>query len=264
MFQHLRKWFGLGRKQAETATVTEAQWRGAEARLPFLAFLTPEERRRLRGLALVFLAEKQFHGAHGFPLTNEILLTIALQACLPVLHIGLAAYRGWVGVIVYPGDFVIPRQEMDEDGVVHEYDDEVLGEAWAGGPVLLSWFDDDAAPEGVNTVIHEFAHKLDMSNGEADGFPALPAGLSRTDWAAAFGAAYETFRAQVDAGEDTVLDPYGAEHPGEFFAVASEAFFETPLALQQAFPAVYGQLRRYYGADPAAGERSLMAAVQAT
>ncbi len=263
MFQRLRRWFGLGPSPAETATVSDAQWREVETRLPFLAFLSAEERQRLRELALAFLAEKQFHGAHGFLLTDAILLAIALQACLPILNIGLSAYRDWVGIIVYPGDFIIPRQEIDENGIVHEYDDEVLGEAWEGGPVLLSWFDDGEAPEGINTVIHEFAHKLDMANGEADGYPALPPGLSREDWATAFGAAYEAFCTQIDAGEETVLDPYGAEHPSEFFAVASEAFFETPLALQHTFPAIYEQFRRYYGTDPAAGERRLMAAVEA-
>ena len=122
---------------------------------------------------------KEFHGAQGLRLTDEMLLGIALQACLPILNKGLDAYRSWVGVIVYPGNFVIPRHEMDEDGVVHEYDDEVLGEVWEGGPVVLSWFPGHLAPDGVNVVIHEFAHKLDMENGGADGFPRLPAGMSR-------------------------------------------------------------------------------------
>src|SRR5690606_40696270 len=113
------------------------------------------------------------------------------------------------------------------------------------------------APEVVSVVIHEFAHKLDMENGGVDGLPPLPPGMSRAAWAAAFTAAYEAFCAEVAAGRDSVLDPYGAEHPGEFFAVASEAFFETPLALQARFPEVYGQLARFYRLDPAAGERAL-------
>src|SRR5690606_37859499 len=149
----------------------ERLWQRVERRLPFLDFLPAADRQRLRDMAIEFLRNKQFHGAHGFAVTDEIMLGIALQACLPVLNIGLQAYRGWVGIVVYPGDFVIPRQVMDEDGVMHEYDDEVLGEAWEGGPVLVSWFDEDEAPEGVNVVIHEFAHKLDMENGGVDGFP---------------------------------------------------------------------------------------------
>lgn len=254
MLTQLKRWLGLA---AAEQGIDDALWRRAEARLPFLDFLPDADRPRLRTMAAEFLASKQFHGAHGLRLDDEMLLGIALQACLPVLNIGLEAYRGWVGVIVYPGDFVVPRQEVDDSDVVHEYDDEVLGEAWEGGPVLLSWFDEADAPEGVNVVIHEFAHKLDMENGGVDGLPPLPPGMSRAAWAAAFTAAYETFCAEVDAGRDTVLDPYGAEHPGEFFAVASEAFFETPLALQGRYPEVYGQLARFYQLDPAAGERAL-------
>ncbi len=250
MFARLRRWLGLAPRRIEVA---EETWRAVERRLPFLDFLDDVQRARLRRLAIDFLAEKQFHGAHGLQLTDEMLLAIALQACLPILNIGLGAYHGWVGVVVYPGDFIVPRREIDEDGVVHEYDDELLGEAWEGGPVLLSWFPEDDAPEGVNVVIHEFAHKLDMENGGVDGLPPLPAHMSRSAWAAAFGAAYERFCAQVDGDEDTVLDPYAAEHPGEFFAVASEAFFETPTLLQAEFPEVYDQLHRYYGLDPAAG-----------
>ncbi|THF63497.1 M90 family metallopeptidase [Pseudothauera rhizosphaerae] len=253
MLGWLRRLFGRGPQRPD---VPEAQWRHVERYLPFLDFLPAAERRRLRGMALDFLRDKQFHGAHGLQVTDEMMLAIALQACLPVLNIGLAAYRGWVGIIVYPGDFVIPRSIQDEDGVVHEYDDEVLGEAWEGGPVLVSWFDGDDAPEGVNVVIHEFAHKLDMENGGVDGFPPLPATMSRKAWARAFNEAYERFCAQVDKGEDTVLDPYGAEEPGEFFAVAAETFFLDPHGLRAEFPAVYDQLAAYFRLDPANAGRA--------
>lgn len=232
--------------------VDESQWRRVEARLPFLDHLVPDDRLRLREMALAFLGCKEFHGAQGLELDDDMLLAIALQACLPVLHIGLQAYEGWVGVIVYPGDFLIPRRIVDEAGVLHEYDDEVLGEAWDGGPVLLSWFSGNDAPAGVNVVIHEFAHKLDMENGDVDGLPRLRPGMSRRDWAKAFGEAYEAFCAEVDRGVDTTIDPYAAEHPGEFFAVVSEVFFEDPLVLHRRFPAVYDQLVHFYGMDPAA------------
>lgn len=233
-------------------SVDAAQWRRVERTLPFLEYLAPADRPRLREMALAFLARKEFHGAQGLRLDDDMLLAIALQACLPVLNIGLQAYDGWVGVVVYPGDFVIPRQELDEAGVLHEYDDEVLGEAWEGGPVLLSWFAGDDGPAGVNVVIHEFAHKLDMENGGVDGLPRLPARMSRQAWAAAFGAAYEAFCAEVDRGADTVIDPYGAEHPAEFFAVVSETFFENPCALRMRYPEVYAQLMQFYGMDTAA------------
>ncbi len=235
--------------------VPEEMWARVEGWLPFLDFLPDEDRERLRVLARAFLAEKEFHGAHDFELTDEMMLAIALQACLPILGVGLDAYRGWVGVVVYPGDFVIPRKEMDEDGVVHEFDDEVLGEAWEHGPVLVSWHDEAAAPGGANVVIHEFAHKLDMSNGGADGLPPLQPGMSRERWAEVFGAAYESLCEQVEDDEPTALDPYAAESPAEFFAVASEAFFETPCSLQRNFPEVYQQLSDLYRLDPAAGER---------
>jgi Mlc titration factor MtfA (ptsG expression regulator) len=254
MLDKLRQWLGLTRKPQP---IPEHLWRKVESALPFLDFLPESDRSLLRALARGLLASKQFHGAHGLRLTDEMLLSIALQACLPILRAGLEAYRGWVGIIVYPGDFVIPRHEIDEFGVAHEYDDEVLGEAWEGGPVLVSWFDAHGAPDGVNVVIHEFAHKLDMENGGVDGFPRLPAHMSRAAWASAFSTAYDDFCREVDGGRDTVLDPYGAEHPGEFFAVASEAFFETPGVLEKHYPAVYAQLAAYYGVDPAAGERRL-------
>ncbi|NMG74119.1 zinc-dependent peptidase [Aromatoleum diolicum] len=255
MFEFLRKWRHTRRLAA--VQVPEAMWVRVEARLRFLDYLTTAHRAQLRELARAFIAEKQFHGAQGLVLNDQIILAIALQACLPVLRVGLGAYRGWVGVVVYPGDFVIPRQEMDAAGVVHEYDDEVLGEAWEGGPVLVSWYGQGDAPDGVNVVIHEFAHKLDMLNGTVDGLPILPADMSRKVWAEAFSDAYERFCDQVDSGRDTALDPYAAEHPGEFFAVASEAFFETPCMLQREFPAIYEQLSMFYRADPATGERRL-------
>lgn len=249
MFRALKRWlFGRG----EPATVSEAQWQRVEAGLPFLAYLPADARARLRTLALEFLDQKTFHGAGGIELTDDMLLAIALQACLPILNTGLGAYRDWVGVVVYPGDFVIPREEMDEDGVVHEYDDPALGEAWPGGPVIVSW-QPDAAVDGLNVVIHEFAHKLDMCNGQADGFPPLGPDMPRAAWARTFAAAYEDFCDRVDAGRPLPIDAYAAESPAEFFAVMSETFFETPVKLRAAYPAAYAQLRRLYGLDPAAG-----------
>jgi MtfA peptidase len=243
-------WNPFRRRGATSLEIAEPQWRRVETNLPFLDTLAPEERTQLRELAMQFVIDKEWHGARGLVLTEGIQLSIALQACLPVLKLGLDWYRGWLGIVVYPGDFVIPRQVVDENGVVHEYDDAVLGEAWDGGPVLLSWFDqaDDAC--GINVVIHEFAHKLDMKGGAADGCPPLHPGMSRHDWSAAFAPAFEDFRARVDRGEATLLDPYGAESPAEFFAVMSEAFFETPGLLRDQYPEVYRQLRLFYRQDP--------------
>lgn len=246
MLEFLRRWFGHHRPLIPPQT-----WERVEAHLPFLDFLEAHERAHLRELATGFLAEKQFHGAHDLALDDDMMLAIALQAALPVFRLGLGAYRGWVGIVVYPGDIVIPRSEVDEAGIVHEFDDEVLGEAWEAGPVLLSWHDDEERPHGVNVVIHEFAHKLDMANGGADGLPPLPAGMSVEDWARDFGAAYDALCRQLDMGLPTMLDPYAAEHPAEFFAVASEAFFETPRELRTAYPAVHAQMVRFFGLNPA-------------
>ena len=242
-------WNPLKRRR-QPAPVDAAQWQQVEAGLPFLARLTPSERENLHDLALRFIAAKEWHGAHGLTVTAAMQLAIALQACLLVLNLGLNYYDGWVGVVVYPGDFLIPRSVTDEDGVVHEYDDPVLGEAWEGGPVLLSWFDQGEEIDGVNVVIHEFAHKLDMINGIADGMPPLHAEMSVRHWREAMTAAYEDFCRRVDGGEDTLLDPYAAAAPAEFFAVMSEAFFETPDLLYQEYPLVYRQLARFYRQEP--------------
>ena len=248
MFRKLAAWWR--QRQGDRLVIPVALWDEVERALPFLGHLTPDERARLRQLAREFIAEKQWTGAQGLQLTPSIQLAIALQACLPILHLGLDWYAGWVGIVVYPGDFVIPRRMLDEDGVVHEYDDEVMGEAWYGGPVLISWFDHPEDADGINVVIHEFAHKLDMKSGEADGLPPVHEGMSRRRWIEVMSTAFNDFQRRVDGGENTPLDPYGAELPTEFFAVASEAFFETPELLKGEYPEVYEQLKLFYRQDP--------------
>ena len=218
--------------------------------MPFLGLLEDGERRRLRELALCFLGEKALYGGRGLTLSDDACLAIALQACLPVLNLGLEYYAGWVEVIVYPGEFVVPRSVEDEDGVVHEYDDVISGEAWEGGPVVLSWPQEGDSEAGINVVIHEFVHKLDMLNGIANGLPPLHADMSVAAWTRDFSAAFDDFVERLDAGEEPPLDPYAAEHPAEFFAVASEAFFVDPARLLEAYPAVYRQLARFYRRDP--------------
>jgi hypothetical protein len=213
-----------------------------------LSFLPQSE--KLKQLALLFLAEKEFAGAHGLEVSDEMRVAIAAQACLPILELGLDWYAGWHGVVVYPGDFRVRRREIDEDGVVHEWDDDLAGEAMPGGPVVISW---DAAAHDpyINVVIHEFAHKLDMVNGAADGLPPLHAGMDARLWAAAFKQAYDGFCDALERGQHTWLDPYAAEHPSEFFAVTSEAFFERPAETRRRYPAVYEQLKLFYRQDPA-------------
>ena len=242
------------------ATIDDALWDRVVARLPFLAGLSADETRRLRELTVLFLHEKEMAGVGGLVLTDEIRVAIAVQACLPVLNLGLDFYDGWVGVVVYPGEFRVRRQELDEDGVMHEWDDELSGEALPGGPVALSWEDivigtapaEDGGEAGYNVVIHEFAHKIDMLKGEADGFPRPHPDMDAGVWTRTLESAYARFVGMVDRERETLLDPYGAEHPAEFFAVASETFFTDPHALKAEFGGVYEQLKLFYRQDPAA------------
>jgi Mlc titration factor MtfA (ptsG expression regulator) len=247
----MRVWLGGA---ARRSTLPEALWRETLESLPFLASLDAEEASRLKGLAECFLAEKEFTAAGGFELTDAMRVSIAAQGCLPILNLGLGYYRDWIGIVVYPDEFVVPRTVEDEFGVVHEYDDVASGEAWEGGPLLVSWRDAQMAGDGYNVVIHEFAHKLDMRNGEADGIPPLPAGIPRREWEEALLVAFDDFCTRVDsagADEDALaIDPYASESPGEFFAVLSETFFETPDVLHRDYPALYGLFRRFYRQDP--------------
>jgi Mlc titration factor MtfA (ptsG expression regulator) len=230
----------------------EALWRHVTRSLPFLHGLNDADRQRLKDYAVLFLNEKQMHGAHGFVLTDAVRLSIAVQACLPILNLGLDAYRGWVGIVIYPGEFKVRREEMDESGVVHEYDDALSGEAWPGGPVILSWQDVALRTAGYNVVIHEFAHKLHMVCGDMDDFPLPHAHMEREQWLAAWDTAYDEFCDQVDRGVDTVIDPYASEQPAEFFAVLSEAFFTLPQEVLATYPELYRQLALFYRQDPAA------------
>ena len=231
--------------------IDDALWRRVIAGLPFLAGMTDVELGRLRELALLFLHEKEMHGAGGLELTDEIRLAIAVQAVLPVLNLGLDLYEGWVGVVVYPGEFRVRKEEMDEDGIVHTFDEELAGEAWPGGPVILSWEDVGSTERGYNVVIHEFAHKIHMDGaGDAD-FPAARAGMDAAEWRRILEGAYERFCSEVDSGRPTFIDEYAAEHPAEFFAVMSEAFFTESAVLARDWPQLYRQLALFYRQDPA-------------
>ncbi|TSA16163.1 MAG: zinc-dependent peptidase [Betaproteobacteria bacterium] len=241
------------RKRAlRRARLDPALWRQVSDALPFLRGLTPAEWQRLQDFAVLFLDEKEMHGARGFVPTDAVRLSIAVQACLPVLNLGLDAYDGWVGIVIYPGEFKVRRAETDASGVVHEFDDELSGEAWPGGPVILSWQDVELSAAGYNVVIHEFAHKLHMSRGNMDDFPAPHSGMNRELWLTTWDTAYDEFCAQVDRGMDTVIDPYASEQPAEFFAVLSEAFFTLPQAVRSIYPELYTQLAQFYRQDPAA------------
>jgi MtfA peptidase len=229
----------------------EATWRSTLARYRFLTGLSAAERDRLRDLVTVFLHDKQIHGAAGLELDYPMRMALAVQACILLLHLPADWYDGWVEIIVYPDEFMPDVEWQDEFGVVHTGKEVRSGEAWLHGPVVLSWADigEDFA-DGVNVAIHEFAHKIDMLNGDADGYPPLHAGMDRTAWTKALTSAYEDFCHSVDAGHRTTIDPYAAESPGEFFAVLSEAFIERPEIVRAGYAEVYEQLKGFYRQDP--------------
>lgn len=253
VFEALRNW--RRRRVLASADIPEALWREALEMLPFLAIYTEDEQARLRELCVLFLDEKGVIGARGHEVTPLQRVVIALQACVLVLHLDLSLYAGFENIVVYPDEFVPGWEWEDEAGVVHTMDEPLAGEAMPRGPVVLSWPDVVAATDwesaGMNLVIHEFAHKIDMQSGDANGCPPLPADMSREAWTAALGTAFDDFAARVERGERTAIDPYAAESPGEFFAVLSEVFFSEPALLRHDYPEVYEQFRRFYRQDPA-------------
>lgn len=266
---------GASRRQTqrELARISGSAWREVLAAYPFLCGLTLEEDDALRQRSAWLLASKVFTGVHGLEVSDRMRLAIAVQAALPVLHLDHVLYEGWTEIVVYPGGFLIPRTDVDESGVVHEYVQEASGEAWEGGPVILSWQDSDVGGlDGTNVVIHEFAHKLDLHAGDADGMPSLARHpyISPRQWRQVLDTAFDWFcqaltqveeaiPADVDpesemaaAWFDTLpLDPYAATDIAEFFAVSSEAFFVDPAPLAQALPDWYGLLAAYYRQDTA-------------
>ena len=250
MFRFLRNW--LDRRVLERNSITRSEWNAAYASLPLLRGLDADDRRELEKLAVLFLHRKSIVGARDLEISRHMTLVIALQACLPILGLGLEAYSGWSTVIVYPSGFAPRRVERDEFGVEHHWDDELSGEAWERGPVILSWDETEHAGlfDGYNLVIHEFAHKLDMQNGEANGFPPLHRGMDAAAWTRIFCSAFEDFERRCERGEDLGIDDYAATSPAEFFAVMSEVFFERPDLLQRSYTEIYDQLRQYYRQHP--------------
>jgi Mlc titration factor MtfA (ptsG expression regulator) len=250
------RWFKEWRRERilKRSSLDDGLWRSVIERYPFTRALTPEERASLRERVVLFLHEKSIVGAGGLALRDEMRMCIAAQACMLILNLDLDCYRGWVEVIVYPDEFVAEYEYVDEDGIAHRVEEPMTGESWLEGPVILSWADAElrGGETGYNVVIHEFAHKLDMLNGDANGFPPLHAGMDRAAWSRVFGAAYEDFKGRVERREPSEIDAYAAEHPAEFFAVLSEAFFETPRAVLGEYVDVYRQLAAFYRQDPAA------------
>jgi Mlc titration factor MtfA (ptsG expression regulator) len=210
---------------------------------------------RLRHEALVldFIRRKPFIGCAGFEVTEEVRVVVAGYACLLILARGRSAFDHVREVLVYPGQFVTRRDRVASDGLVHEDVQVLQGESSSLGQVVLSW--DDVVQQsrvGQNVVIHEFAHQLDQAKGAANGAPFTAASTARRQrWAAIMSREYAQHQRNTHFGELTLLSPYGATNPAEFFAVCAEAFFELPQAMKYVHPTLYSELGNYFGLDPA-------------
>ena len=257
MLKALRHW--REERAARRHAIPDALWQLTLLRYPFLSQRSDDDLAELRRLSSLFLSAKEFHGVGGFEVTDEVAVAVAAQACLPVLRLGLSWYDGFVGIVMHESEVVAQRRYEDEDGIVHEYDEELAGEAMEGGPLMLAW--SEIAPEAIdrveghdpvyNVVIHEFAHVLDMRDGEPDGAPPIDDPALRQRWPATMEAEWQWFCDQVDAGAATLIDPYGAEAPEEFFAVAVEAFFVAPRELLAEQPRLYRLFVEFFRQDPA-------------
>ena len=235
----------------ERRPIPDGLWRTTLERFPFLSERSADAVGRLRELATLFLAQKEFSGAGGLQVTDEMAVAIAAQACVPILELGLDCYDGFVGIVVHPDAVVARRETVDEAGVVHRYTEELSGEAMDGGPLMLSWRDvaegGSSAAWGYNVVIHEFVHVLDMHVGRA----GMPTRVQDADWSRRLADEYDRFTQRVDAREETLVDPYGAEAIEEFFAVSAEAFFVAGHDLLEEEPALYALLAAFFRQDPA-------------
>ena len=240
------------RQRAFQASLPSSLRAAIERWVPAVAALPPAERRRLEGLVIAFLEEKQFVGCNGLEVTDEMRAAIAAQACLLLLGRRPGrVYDELQSILVYPGAFWVEDEVHDDDGLVTRRRRDLSGEAWDSHRIILSWEDIAQAArrpaEGYNVVLHEFAHHL-----EAEGLGLADAARDAGAWHAELVEEFEALREDVELGKDTWLDPYGAEDEAEFFAVVTEEFVECPVDLREAHPRLYGLMRDFYGIDPAA------------
>ncbi len=221
--------------------------------LDIYSCLSLQEQSRLRQLILVFLARKQFYGCAGLIVTDQMRVIIAAEACLLLLNHGWAVYPKLSSILIYPSAFRVKREELQADGVVSSSERHLLGESWGSGRVILSW--DDVAngatdfTDGHNVVLHEFAHQLDAESGTTNGAPPLRHNTYKS-WSKVFTENFEDLRERARRQQTTVMDTYGATNPAEFFAVATETFFEEPHQLHDSRPDLYEELCHYYQLDP--------------
>lgn len=224
------------------------------ANVPLYSRLPEDLRSRLHERIARFIEDTRFEGCNGLELTEGMILTVAAQACLLVLHREGKPYPDLNTVYLYPTTFSSVLKQQDASGVVTEGEVHRLGESWGTGTVVLAW---DSVKQGArntddaqNVTFHEFAHQLDHEDGDTDGAPALASREAYRSWARVFTANYAEIRERVEAGKPSLMDPYGATQPAEFFAVATETFFEKPRQLSRKYPDLYEELKGFYGVDP--------------
>ena len=247
------------RRILERQPIEDGLWDWAIREHSIFRRLGSADAAKLRELSTIFLAEKVFQPVRGAVLDERTRVSISAQACLPLVGLDIDWYSDWTTILLTPREYDVQRREVDKAGVVTEYDDELAGEVFDLGPVALSLEDVEASGwgDGYNVVIHEMAHKLDGRDGSFDGCPPLHQGMDSEAWRRAFSAAYEDLRAKVARAparpsrrRGPRLDPYAAESPDEFFAVACEYFFERPHTLRSEYPEVYAQLVLFFRRDP--------------
>jgi Mlc titration factor MtfA (ptsG expression regulator) len=216
--------------------------------------MAPAQRAELRGLVQRFLLEKKFVGCAGLEVSDAMRVTIAGQASLLLMGRPTRVYPGLDTVLVYPGAFLAPRKQVDAAGVVTEERQDLLGESWGDGRVVLSWEHvrraGNAVVPGQNVVLHEFAHQLDSESGSNNGAPWLGSRERYQRWSHVLGRDFERLRFDAWHGQPAVLDHYGASSPAEFFAVATESFFERPWHLAARYPDLFDEFANFYRVDP--------------
>jgi Mlc titration factor MtfA (ptsG expression regulator) len=253
----LFSWLKKRRRRKLLAAPFPAEWlKYLETNVGHYRYLSPAEQAQLRDDLRIFIAEKNWEGCGGLRMTDEIKVTVAAQACLLVLGMEPYYFDRVRSILVYPAGFRAPESVDWHSGLVDEEGADLSGQAWYRGPVVLSW--EDVLTEGrepgygQNLVYHEFAHQLDMLDGVVDGTPPLRDRVQARRWREVMTREYQRLVNESERGRATLLDEYGATDEGEFFAVATECFFDQPVALRRRHPALYDLLRDYYRQDPAA------------
>jgi Mlc titration factor MtfA (ptsG expression regulator) len=248
-------WFPRYRLSKALARPFPDDWVGiVEQNIAVYKNLPMPLRIQLRRLIKQFLHEKKFTGCNGLEITDEIRVTVAAEACMLLLHRDTGVYPGLKYILVYPRGFMVSRDQHGSDGVVESNPQHLLGESWSKGKVILAW--DHVVHggrnfvDGQNLVLHEFAHQLDAETGMTDGAPVLLSANSYRGWASALSAEYEVLQKKARRGKRSLMDHYGATNPAEFFAVATETFFEQPAQMAKHHEELFETLKAYYRIDP--------------